>query len=61
MLGVLARFFKEIDGWCDTCKFDKKIVTYRYISSREGERMQQGGFDFEAAIELYKEHEEEDK
>ena len=49
---------KEIDAWC--VKFDKKIVTY--INSR-GKGYKED-FDFEelkAAIDLYKEHEEDDK
>ena len=48
---------KEVDAWC--VKFDKKIT---YINSR-GKGYKED-FDFEeleAAIELYKEHEEEDK
>ena len=49
----------NIDAWC--IKFDKKIVTY-IKSKRKG--WYKEDFDFEelqAAIELYKEHEEEDK
>ena len=48
-------------GRCLVCvKFDKKIVTYVNITGKGYKE----DFDFEeleAAIELYKEHEEEDK
>ena len=56
--GYIEKDGKDIDAWC--IKFDKKIVTY-VKSRRKGHKED---FDFEelqAAIELYKEHEEEDK
>ena len=56
--GYIERDGEDIDAWC--IKFDKKIVTY-VKSRRKGYKED---FDFEelqAAIELYKEHEEEDK
>ena len=49
---------KEIDPWC--IKFDKKIVTY-VKSKRKGCKEDFDFEELEAAIELYKEHEEEDK
>ena len=56
--GYIEKDGEDIDAWC--VKFDKKIVTYMK-SRRKGYKED---FDFEelqAAIELYKEHEEEDK
>ena len=49
---------KEIDVWC--IKFDKKIVTY-VESKRKGHKEDFDFEELEAAIELYKEHDEEDK
>ena len=48
----------SVDAWC--VKFDKKIVTY-VNSTGKGYREDFDFEELEAAIELYKEHEEEDK
>jgi len=48
----------SVDAWC--VKFDKKIVTY-VNSTGKGYKEDFDFEELEAAIELYKEHEEEDK
>ena len=56
--GYIVKDDKEIDAWC--IKFDKKIVTY-VESKRKGYKEDFDFEELEAAIELYKEHEDEDK
>ena len=48
----------SVDAWC--VKFDKKIVTY-VNSTGKGYKEDFDFEELEAAIELYKEHEDEDK
>ena len=50
--------FEEIDVWC--IKLDKKIVTY-IRSKRKGCKEDFDFEELEAAIELYNQHDGEDK
>ena len=56
--GFIEKDGEDSDAWCN--KFDKKIVTY-INSSDKGYKDDFTFEELEAAIELYKKYEDEDK